>query len=327
MRAIWYETQGRAENVLTLSELDEPQPGPGEVAVWIKASGVNPSDVKMRAGARGPMTAQRQIPDSDGAGVIKAVGPGVDPARIGERVWTFNAAFQRAGGTCAEVCVLPIELTAPLPDGVSFEAGAALGVPALTAHRALTAGGPVQGRVVMVTGGAGAVGHQAIQLAKFMGAAQVLTTVSSPEKAEAAWEAGADEVIDYRRQDVAEAVEAATHGHGVDHIVEVEFGGNLSQSLAVLRDHGSIASYGSEAERTPELPFYDLIFKNISVYSVFVYKLTLEQRAHALNDVVRALEVGALKPRVDKVFDLEDAAEAHRRVEDGAKIGAVVVQV
>jgi NADPH2:quinone reductase len=327
MRAIWYETQGRAEDVLTLSELEDPQPGPGEVAVWIKASGVNPSDVKMRAGARGPMAVARQIPHSDGAGVIKAVGEGVDPARIGERVWTFNAAFQRAGGTCSEVCVLPVELTAPLPDGVSFEAGAALGVPALTAHRALTAAGPVEGRVVMVTGGAGAVGHQAIQLAKFMRAAQVLTTVSSPEKAEAAWDAGADEVIDYRRQDVAEAVESATNGHGVDHIVEVEFGANLSQSLSVLRDDGSIASYGSEAERTPELPFYDLMFKNISVHSVFVYKLTLEQRARAVADTVAALEAGALKPRVDRLFDLEDAADAHRRVEDGVKIGTVVVRV
>ncbi|MCR9128482.1 MAG: NADPH:quinone reductase [Alphaproteobacteria bacterium] len=327
MRAIWYETQGRAENVLTLSELDEPQPGPGEVAVWIKASGVNPSDVKMRTGARGPMAVARQIPHSDGAGVIKAVGEGVDPARIGERVWTFNAAFQRAGGTCAEVCVLPAEFTAPLPDAVSFDAGAALGVPALTAHRAVTAGGPVDGRVVLVTGGAGAVGHQAIQLAKFFGAAQVLTTVSSPEKAEAAWAAGADEVIDYRRQDVAEAVESATNGHGVDHVVEVEFGANLRQSLAVLREHGSIASYGSEGERTPELAFYDLMFRNISVHSVFVYKLTLEQRARAVSDVVRALGAGALTPRLDRVFDLEETADAHRRVEDAVKIGAVVVRV
>ena len=326
MRAIWYETQGRAEDVFTLGEVDEPAPGPGEVAVWIKASGVNPSDVKMRAGARGPMTVARQIPHSDGAGVIKAVGEGVDPSRIGERVWTFNAAFQRAGGSCAEVCVLPAELTAPLPDPVSFEAGAALGVPALTAHRAVTAGGPVEGKVVLVTGGAGAVGNQAIQLAKHFGAAQVLATVSNPDKAQAAWDAGADEVIDYTRQDVAEAVEAATHGHGSNHIVEVEFGANLNQSLSVLRAHGSIAAYGSEGERTPELPFYDLMFRNISVHSLFVYALTLEQRALAVNDVVRALEAGALTPRIDKVFDLEETAEAHRRVEDGVKIGSVVVR-
>ena len=327
MRAIWYESQGRAEDVLTLGEVDEPRPGPGEVAVWIKSSGVNPSDVRMRAGARGPMAVARQIPHSDGAGVIKAVGEGVDPARTGERVWIFNAAFQRAGGSCAEVCVLPAALTAPLPGGVSFDAGAALGVPALTAHRAVTAGGPIEGRVLLVTGGAGAVGNQAIQLAKYLGAAQVLATVSSPEKAEAAWDAGADEVIDYTRQDVTEAVEAVTGGHGVDHIVEVEFGGNLAQSLSVLRAHGSIAAYGSEGERTPEAPFYDLMFKNISVYSLFVYKLTLVQRARAVDGVLRALEAGALTPRIDRVFDLEAAADAHRRAEDGVKIGSVVVRV
>jgi NADPH2:quinone reductase len=327
MRAIWYETQGRADTVLTLGEVDEPVPGPGEVAVWIKASGVNPSDVKMRAGARGPMSVARQIPHSDGAGVIKAVGEGVDPARIGERVWLFFAAAQRGGGTCAEICVLPAEFAIALPDAVSFEQGAGLGIPALTAHRALTAAGPVAGRTLLITGGAGAVGHQAIQLARFMGAGQIITSVSSPDKAEAAWAAGADEVIDYRRQDVAEAVEGATDARGVDHIVEVEFGANLGQSLAVLREHGSIAAYGSEGERTPELPFYDLMFKNISVYSIFLYRLTLEQRALAVHDVSRALEAGALTPRVDQVFELEETADAHRRVEDGVKIGGVVVRV
>lgn len=327
MRAIWYETQGRAEDVLTLGEVDEPTPGPGEVAVWIKASGVNPSDVKTRSGARGPMAVARQIPHSDGAGVIKAVGEGVDPARIGERVWTLNAAFQRAGGTCAEVCVLPVEFTAPLPDSISFEAGAALGVPALTAHRAVTSSGVVEGRTLLVTGGAGAVGNMAIQLARFMGAARIIATVSSPQKAEAAWLAGADEVIDYRRQDVADAVNAATDGRGADHIVEVEFGANLSQSLAVLREHGSIAAYGSEGERTPELPFYDLMMRNISLQTVFVYRLTAFQRTSAIHEVTQALTLGALTPRIDEIFELEETADAHRRVEDGVKIGAVVVRV
>lgn len=327
MRAIWYEEQGRADDVLTLGEIAEPVPGPGEVAVWIKASGVNPSDVKMRAGARGPMSVARQIPHSDGAGVIKSVGEGVDPARIGERVWVFFAAGQRNGGTCAEICVLPAELVVALPDAVSFELGAGLGIPAMTAHRALTAAGPVAGCTVLITGGAGAVGYCAIQLARFMGAGQIITTVSSPDKAEAAWEAGADEVIDYRRQDVAEAVKGVTGGRGVDHIVEVEFGANLAQSLSVLAEHGSIAAYGSEGERTPELPFYDLMFKNISLHSVFLYRLTLEQRALAVHGVSRALEAGALLPRVDKVFELEETTQAHERVEDGVKIGTVVVQI
>jgi NADPH2:quinone reductase len=155
----------------------------------------------------------------------------------------------------------------------------------LTAHRALTANGPVQGKTVLVTGGAGAVGLQAIQLAKWMGARFVIATVSGPEKAEAALEAGADDVINYRHQDVVEAVEAATDGEGVDHIVEVEFGGNLAASVALIRPHGLIASYGSEGEKTPELPFYDLMFKNAGFQSVFVYTLTPAQRAGAVADV------------------------------------------
>jgi NADPH2:quinone reductase len=325
MRAIWYADQGAARDVLTLGEMDEPQPGPGEVSVYVKASGVNPSDVKQRAGARGPMTVARQIPHSDGAGVIKAVGEGVDPSRIGERVWLFNAAFKRAHGTCAEVCVLPAEFAARLPDETSFEAGACLGVPAITAHRALFWNGPIAGKTVLITGGAGAVGLMAIQLAKWAGAAQVITTVSSSEKAEAALAAGADEIINYRRQDVVEAIEAVTEGEGVDHIVEVEFGGNLKESLDVLRAGGVIASYGSEGERTPELPFYEIMFKNIQLVTIFVYLLRAEERAAAVHDIQRALTEGALKPVIYKSFDLDSAPAAHDCVEDGKKIGAVLV--
>ncbi len=325
MRAIWYADQGAAKDVLTLGEMDEPAPGPGEVAVYIKASGVNPSDVKQRAGVRGPMSVARQIPHSDGAGVIKAVGEGVDPSRIGERVWLFNAAFKRAHGTCAEVCVLPAEFAARLPDETSFEAGACLGVPAITAHRALFWNGPIAGKTVLITGGAGAVGLMAIQLAKWAGAAQVITTVSSSEKAEAALAAGADEIINYRRQDVVEAIEAVTEGEGVDHIVEVEFGGNLKESLDVLRAGGVIASYGSEGERTPELPFYEMMFKNIQLVTIFVYLLRAEERAAAVHDIQRALTEGALKPVIYKSFDLDSAPAAHDCVEDGKKIGAVLV--
>lgn len=326
MRAIWYEDQGPAEDVLTLGEVDEPAPGPGEVAVHVKVSGVNPSDVKQRSGARGPMAVARQIPHSDGAGVVKAVGEGVDPGRIGERVWLYNAAYLRAGGTGAEVCVLPAEYAAPLPDPVSFEAGACLGVPALTAHRALFCGLSVKGKRVLVTGGAGMVGHTAVQLARWAGAAQVIATVSSPEKAEAAWAAGADEVIDYTNQDVAEAVKAATGKAGVDHVVEVEFGANLPVSAEIIAEHGIIASYGSEAEKTPELRFYDLMFKNVRVQPVFVYRLTAAQRAQAVWDVTRALVDGALNPRIDRVYSLEETPDAHRHVERG-KIGAVLVGI
>ncbi len=325
MRAIWYSDQGAARDVLTLGEMDDPAPGPGEVAVYVKASGVNPSDVKQRAGVRGPMTMARQIPHSDGSGVIKAVGEGVDPSRIGERVWLFNAAFKRAHGTCAEVCVTPAQFAARLPDEAGFEAGACLGVPAITAHRALFCDGPVTGKTVLITGGAGAVGLMAIQLAKWAGAAQVIATISSPEKAEAALAAGADEVINYRRQNVVEAIEALTEGVGVDHIVEVEFGGNLKDALELLKPHGVIASYGSEGERTPELPFYELMFKNIRIETIFVYLIRPEHRAGAVHDINRALADGALRPVIHKTFDLAEAPAAHECVEAGGKIGAVLL--
>ncbi len=327
MRAIWYSDQGPAGDVLTLGEIEEPLPGPGEVAVLVKASSVNPSDVKQRAGLRGPMSVARQIPHSDGAGVIKAVGEGVDPGRIGERVWLFNAAFKRAHGTCAEICVLPSEFAATLPDETSFEAGACLGVPAITAHRALFCNGSITGNTVLITGGAGAVGLLAIQLAKWAGAHQVITTVSSSEKAEAAIAAGADEVINYRRQDVVEAIDAVTEGEGVDHIVEVELGGNLKESVEILRQGGVIATYGSEGERTPELPLYDLLFKNIQVVTIFVYLLKAEQRVAAVHDINRALSEGALTPLVHQEFDLTEAPRAHECVEAGGKIGAVLVTI
>lgn len=326
MRAIWYESQGAAEDVLTLGEVSEPLPGPGEVAVYIKASGLNPSDVKQRAGLRGPMGMDRKIPNADGAGVIKSVGVGVDPSRIGERVWLFNAGQDGHGGTCAEVCVIPSEFAVVLPDEEDFETGAALGIPALTAHRGVFCSGSVDGKTVLVTGGAGAVGLQAIQLARWGGAAQVIATVSSPQKAKIAWDAGADEVIDYKSQDVVEAIGAATEGEGVHHIVEVEFGGNLQTSVAVLRDHGTIAYYGSEAVRNPGYDAYPLMFKNATIHSIFMYQLTPEQRAVGVADVNRALNEGRLRPRIDKAFELEEVAAAHHYVESGQKMGAVIIR-
>ena len=327
MRAIWYDTQGPAEDVLTLGEVGTPEPGPGEVCVWMHASGVNPSDVKTRSGLRGPMAVRRQIPHSDGAGVIKKIGEGVDPARIGERVWVHNAAFRREGGTCAEVCVVPAEWAHPLPDSVSFEQGACLGIPAVTAHRALFCGGRLTGKSVLVTGGAGAVGEMAIQPARWGRAGRIIAPVSGPEKAGIALAAGADEVVNYRQQDVAEAVRAATDGAGVDLIVEVEFGANLEASAKALKPHGVIASYASTGEPAPRLPFYDLMFLNARIQTVFVYTLTEAQRAAAVHDITAALEAGALTPRVAGVWDLEDTATAHAAVEAGDMIGTVVVRV
>lgn len=326
MRAIWYETQGAAGDVLTLGERPEPVPGPGEVAVTVQASGVNPSDVKMRSGARGPMAVPLQIPHSDGAGVIKAVGEGVDPARLGERVWLFSAAYRRSGGTCAEACVLPAEHAVPLPDQISVKAGAALGIPAMTAHRALFCDGGVAGKTVLVTGGAGAVGHSAIQIAKWAGAEKIITTVSSAAKAAIAMAAGADHVINYRQQDVVEAVLADTDGAGVDHIVEVELGGNLAQSSKVIAEHGTIAWYGSEAVREPVFAAYPLMFRNVTLQGIFLYAITPEQRASAIADITSALEAGLLRPLIDSAWALEETVKAHERVESGERSGAVIVQ-
>lgn len=326
MKAIWYETQGPASDVLTLGERAEPLPGPGEVAVTVQASGVNPSDVKIRSGARGPMAVDLQIPHSDGAGVIKAVGEGVDPARLGERVWLFSAAYKRVGGTCAEVCVLPAEHAVPLPDQISVKAGAALGIPAMTAHRALFCNGGVADKTVLVTGGAGAVGHSAIQIAKWAGAEKIITTVSSAAKAAIAMAAGADHVINYRQQDVVEAVLADTQGAGVDHIVEVELGGNLAQSAQLIAEHGTIAWYGSESVREPVFAAYPLMFRNITLHGVFLYAITPEQRASAVADITSALEAGLLRPLINSVWSLEETVKAHERVESGERSGAVIVQ-
>src|SRR4051812_31123632 len=218
MRAAWYERQGAAADVLQIGERDRPEPGPGEVRVRIHASGINPSDTYGRAGTQ-PMAFPWVIPHQDGAGVIDAVGADVAPQRIGERVWVYEATYNRQGGTAADYCVVPAARAVRLPDGVDFEVGACLGIPAMTAHRAIFADGPVDGQTVLVTGGAGAVGSTAIQLLVWGGAA-VLATVSSEEKASAARASGAAHVINYREQDVAAEVARLSGGAGVDRVVE-----------------------------------------------------------------------------------------------------------
>src|SRR5436305_5270140 len=227
MRAVWYDRQGAADEVLVWGELPTPDAGHGEVRVKLEGSGVNPSDTHRR---RGPpaMEYPRVITNSDGAGIVDQVGPGIDKIWLGKRVWLYNG--QRNGrwmGTAAEYIALSVDLVTELSDHVSFAEGATLGVPAMTAHRAVFVAGSVQGKAVLVTGGAGAVGHYAVQLASWAGAT-VIATVSSDEKAERARAGGAAEAIDYRRQDVAARVLDITGGAGVDHIVEVDFGGNLA---------------------------------------------------------------------------------------------------
>lgn len=326
MRAVWYEETGPAAKVLRLGELETPQPGPGEVRVRLHASGVNPSDVKSRDGLRGPIAFPLVIPHSDGAGEIDSVGEGVSPARIGQRVWVWNAAYRRPFGTCAENVCLPEAQAVPLPQAASFEAGACLGIPASTACHAVFADGDVTGQTVLVTGGAGAVGHYAIQLARW-GGARVIATVSGPEKAQAAQAAGAHAVVNYREGDVAAAILAANRGKPVDRVVEVEFGGNLPVTSAVIGEGGVIAAYGSMADAEPKLPFYPLMFRNVTLRMLIVYLLSPQERTRMLNRLTAALEEGALSHAVAATFDLTDSAKAHEAVESGKLIGNAVIRI
>ena len=326
MRAVWYEEIGPADQVLKYGELADPAPGPGEVRVRLRASGVNPSDVKARAGSRGAITYRRVIPHSDGAGEIDAVGEGVDAGRIGERVWLWNGGWQRANGTCAELICLPAQQAVMLPDSTDWQAGACLGIPASTACHAVFADGEVEGQSVLVTGGAGAVGHYAIQLAR-LGGARVIATVSGDQKAEAAKQAGAHAVINYRAGNVAEAILAANGGQGVNRIVEVEFGGNLAVSNAVLSMGGVIAAYGSAANMMPELPFRPMMFNHTTLRMILVYALSTQERARVIDRLTRALDSGALHHAIAARYALSDAVDAHQAVEGGQLIGNAVVLV
>ncbi|MBC7143117.1 MAG: NADPH:quinone reductase [Rhodobacteraceae bacterium] len=325
MRAVWYERFGPAGEVLTVGDLPDPAPGPGEVLVRLRASGVNPSDVKLRAGARAGavMAWPRIVPHSDGAGVIEAVGAGVDAARIGQRVWIWNGQWQRAFGTAAEFIALPANQAVPLPDGTGFAEGACLGIPAMTAWYALFADGPIAGQTVLVTGGAGTVGRYACQMAR-LGGARVITTVSSPEKAA---HSTAGDWINYRETDVAAAVMDLTAGAGVDRIVEVDFAANQATSLAILKPGGVIASYASASRMKPELDFYGFMFRNVALRMLIVYQLDPDTHRRGEAQLAQWLEAGALGHAVVPGGPLADCASAHRLVEAGEKLGTVVLDI
>ncbi len=327
MKAAWYEEQGRAREVLQIGDLPEPTIGKGEVWVRVHASGVNPSDTKSRSGWEGlSLRFPQVIPHQDGAGVIEAVGEGVSSSRIGERVWVYEAQLGRPFGTAAEFVVLPSQQAIHLPDGTDFAAGACLGVPAMTAHRCVFADGPVAGQTILVAGGAGAVGSYAIQLAKW-GGATVITTASSTEKAKVASAAGADQVINYKTEDVAARIKEITGGQGVDRIVEVAFATNLSLDVAVLKRSGVIATYSSENENQPQLPFLALLTKNITVHFVLVYVMSQAAHQTAIMDITTCLEAGSLNHSIAQHFSLVEIATAHEAVESGRIIGNAIVEV
>lgn len=327
MKAAWYESKGAARAVLKVGERETPQPGAGEVRVRIHRSAVNPSDTKQRGGARGNVTMPFPfvIPHQDGAGVIDAVGEGVDATRIGERVWVYEATLGRFWGTAAQFSVVPSHKAVHLPDHVDFDAGACMGIPAMTAHRCVMADGPVKGKTVLVTGGAGAVGYYAVQIAKLEGA-RVIATVSRDEQAERAREAGADVIINYRTEDVAKRIQTLTGASGgVDRIVEVAFGANLATSVAVLRPNGVIASYASDAVPEPALPFWPMLSKDLTTRFVLVYAMSREAHDEAAQWITTALRRGTLRHQYHRRFTLDEIALAHEATESMKQVGKVIL--
>lgn len=327
MKAVWYSQNGPAQEVLTVGELPTPEARPGEVRVRLHTSGVNPSDVKSRR-AR-PVTDALIVPHSDGAGVIDQVGDGVDPSRLGQRVWTWNAQWQRPMGTAAEYVVLPQVQAVRLPENTDFAAGACFGIPALTAVQAMVWAerltGDLRGKRVLVVGAASSVGHYITQLAHQAGA-EVLGTVGSPERAAHAQAAGLHAPIFYKRENVAARVRELTQGQGVDVIIDMDFSGTASWAPEALKPHGNVVCYGSNAlEQT--FNYRPWLFASLGVRFFLVYDLSPPDREAAIARLTGLLERGALQHSIGPRFALAQTAQAHLAVEAGQAIGNVVIDI
>jgi NADPH2:quinone reductase len=324
MRAAWYEKQGAACDVLTVGEMDEPQPSAGEVRIRLAASGVNPGDVKKRQNAFGVgMPYPRVIPHSDGAGTVDAVGEGVSRQWIGRRVWCYAAQTYRPFGTAAEYTVVPLERVALLPEAVPLEQGACLGIPGITAHRAVHVAGSVKGRTVLVQGGSGAVGACAVQFAHQAGA-RVIATCRSMSDQEIALRAGADEVLLADEVLVERIWELAPDG--IHHIVEVAFGANIKTDVEVLAQGGSIATYAT-GDPTSEIPFWQLVFSNARIFFIGSDDIPTETKIEATNSINQALEAGWQGLEIAERFPLDEIALAHEFVEHQTKPGRVIITI
>jgi NADPH:quinone reductase len=325
VKAVWYERTGAAGDVLTFGEMPTPQAGPGEVRVRLHASGVNPADVGRRAGSYRPMEFPRVIPNSDGAGIVDQIGDGVTRLGVGQRVWLYNGQRNgRAFGTAAEYIALAEPLVTPLPDDLSFAVGATLGIPCMTAWCCLFGDGSIAGQTVLVTGGAGAVGHYAVQLAKGAGA-RVIATVSSESKAEQAKLAGADLVINYKTEDVVSRTMAFTGERGVDRVVDVDFGGNIATTLKLMAMNSTIAVYATNGNRTPVVPMRELMEKCIALRTLVLFALPPPLLAAAQADILKWLAAGKRIHNIAGQFALSETAQAHVAVEKGDKLGTVIV--
>ncbi len=327
MRAAWYDKQGPAKEVLVVGEMADPEPGTGEVRIRVAASGINPGDVKKRRNEYGiGMPFPRVIPHSDGAGIIDQIGEGVAAARVGERVWCYGAQSYRPFGTAGEYVLVPSAQAVGLPNGVTFEQGACLGIPGITAHRAVHIAGPVAGRTVMVQGGAGAVGLCAVVLAK-LARAHVIATVRSERASATVVRAGADDVIrtdGIPHEDVVRRIRRLAP-NGVDHIVEVAFDANLTVDIAVLAGYGSIAAYATSGP-SPTIPFWPLVFKNVRVFFLGSDDFPAEAKAMAVRDLNAAFNDGWRGFEGIRQFNLSDIASAHDCVEERKAQERVVVK-
>ncbi len=325
MRAAWFEEFGTAADVLKVGDIDTPVAGPGEVLVRLHASGINPSDVKKRGGSFPNLLDEGAvIPNSDGAGVIEAAGDGVPPARVGERVWIYQAQYARRFGTAAEYVAVASERAPYLPDNADFDVGACLGIPVMTAHRCVFADGSVDGQKILVTGGAGRVGHYAVQWASQAGAT-VVATASNEADADACLSAGASKIVNHRNDNVAEAILDATGGEPVDRIVEVEFGTNLQTSIEVIRIGGVIATYSSMQDAHPKLPFFPMMYKDLTIRLVIVYAMPESAKQFAIADIDRALAGDLLQHRIARTFPLVEIVQGNELIEQGGIRGAVIL--
>ena len=316
MRAAWFEKFGEAAEVLKVGEMDTPVAGPGEVLVRLHTSGVNPSDVKKRAGSfpdlldGGPV-----VPNSDGAGIIEAVGDGVAASRVGERVWVYQAQFARRFGTAAEYVAIDSARAPVLPDNTGFDVGACLGIPAMTAHRTVFADGDVAGQTIVITGAAGRVGNYAVQWASQAGA-RVIATASNADDAAICDAAGAAHVVNHRGDSFAADILAANKGNRIDRAIDLEFGANLDTWIATLK---------TSAVPEPKLPFFKLMYMDATIRFIIVYAMPETAKQQAIDDIYTALRDDKLQHRVAEQLPLQDIARANEVIEEAAVRGAVLL--
>jgi len=327
MKAVWFEVFGSAADTLILGEQPTPVAGPGEVLVKMKTTGVNPSDVKKRAGAFPNLLDEGLvIPHSDGAGIIEAVGEGVDASRVGDRVFVYQAQYGRRLGSAAEYVAIDSNRAPNLPAEASFEVGACIGIPVMTAHRCVFADGPVAGQTILVTGGAGRVGYYAIQWAKSSGAT-VIATASNTDDEETCRTVGADFVVNHREANWGDQVLECTGGEKVQRVVDVEFGANLPEVLKCIAIGGVIATYSSTQVKEPQLPFIQMMFMDLTVRMVIVYAMPEEAKEQAIADTCELLAAGGLQHRIAHSLPFSDMVKSHELIEQGGFGGCVIVNL